>query len=195
VDVPLHESDDQLELYALDRLSELEAARVEDHVILCDVCRDRLEEVGTFAFAMRDALLTQPAMADRERFGWLRSWFAGPRLAMAGAFAAVLLAVGIYWMGGSSRMASVASLQLTAIRGSEVQAVAAARELDLTVTDAPAEGAPFRLEVVDSGGAGVWTGTGLEAKVKTRLAPGDYFVRLYSAQGQLLHEYEFRVRA
>jgi hypothetical protein len=47
----------------------------------------------------------------------------------------------------------------------------------------------------------MWTGlaesgpSGVLVKVTKRLTNGDYFVRLYTASGQLLREYGFRVRA
>ena len=192
MDASLHQSDDTLELYALGRLADSEAEQLEEHLLLCESCRNRTDEIGNFAHAMRAA----PAKREqREWFAWLQ-----PRFAMVGAFAAVVLAVGIYWMRANPPLASVASLQLTAMRG-EMQTVGTARELDLVLSDAPAEGEPFRMDLVDANGANVWTGIpeivngGLVGtKVKTRLAPGTYFARLFSASGQLLHEYGFQVK-
>jgi hypothetical protein len=34
----------------------------------------------------------------------------------------------------------------------------------------------------------------VHVKVMQRLAPGDYFVRLYTASGRMLREYGFRVK-
>jgi hypothetical protein len=196
VDLTYHESEERLELYVLSRLPDSDVQQIEDHLFLCDTCRDRLEDIGSFALTIREELRTQsvPAAASLDWFSWMR-----PRFAVAGAFAAVVLAVGIYWMGTGPKLAPVATLQLTAMRG-EIQATGAAREFDLTLTDAPAAGGPFRLEIVDASGTKVWNATpvtsakGLEAKIATRLAPGIYFARLYGVTGQLLHEYGFRVR-
>ena len=119
---------------------------------------------------------------------------------MAGAFAAVLLAVGIYWTTQGTRGATlpVASLQLTAMRGSEIQSVPASRELDLAFHDG---GGAVRADIVDATGAAVWTGPlsqpgsgGTEARIRKTLPPGGYFVRVYSPAGQLLHEYAFRIQ-
>ena len=41
---PHHIEEDDLELYALDRLSESDAAPVEEHVLMCEECRQRLAE-------------------------------------------------------------------------------------------------------------------------------------------------------
>jgi hypothetical protein len=191
----LHQSDDRLELYALGRLSGPEVEQIEEHLLLCHSCVDRLDEVGAFALAVREDLKARPApLPGRSWFGWMQ-----PRFALPAAFAMALLALGVYWTGGGKHLAPVASLQLTAMRG-EMPTVEVARETDLTLTDAPAAGAPFRVEVVDASGAGVrsgadvWSGTGLQVKILQRLSPGDYFVRLFGSAGQLLHEYGFHVR-
>jgi hypothetical protein len=192
-----HESEDRLELYALRRLPDSEVERVENHLLICDACRDRLEDVSAFAFSMRQMLRENPVIESNPRwFAWLR-----PGLAMAGAFAAVLLAVGVYRMSGDAHVVPVASLQLTALRGSEVRTVIRARELDLAFTDAPASS---RLDIVDVNNVTVWTGTlrsgarrveatFAQAKITQVLSPGDYFARVYTGAGQPLHEYQFTV--
>jgi hypothetical protein len=197
VDTSMHASDDRLELYALRRLSGSEVEQIEEHLFVCQFCRGRLEETGTFAVTMSTHLKDRPAPAEPKSLNWF-AWLQ-PRLAVSGALAALLLGLGIYWMGSGARLPPVASLQLTAMRG-EMQTVGVAREIDLTLADAPPAGGPFRVEVVDASGASVWSGIprtaaqGLEAKVGNRLSPGDYFVRLFGSTGQLLHEYGFHVR-
>ncbi|HZL55622.1 MAG TPA: hypothetical protein VFC21_00985 [Bryobacteraceae bacterium] len=193
--VTFHESDDRLELYALSRLPDSDVAKIEEHLLICDLCRDRLDETGAFAEAMRTAFKSQPARevsaVHRGWFGWLR-----PQFALAGAFAAVVLAVGIYWTAGAARMMPVASLQFNiANRGSEVKTVKTAKELDLSFGEAAGVA---RIDVVDSSGETVWTGAPepgrpVEAKVREALSPGGYFARTYTASGQMLHEYGFRV--
>lgn len=192
-----HESEERLELYMMHRLPESEIQVVEEHLLMCDPCRERLDQAEVFAVHMREALQSQPLTTSAPGwfsagwFGWLK-----PQFAMAGAFAAVLLAVGIYATMGSVRVAPVASLQLTAMRGSEIQTVSPARELDLSFTDAPA---PSRVDIVDASGASVWTGTltphagRVETKVGQVLSPGNYFARVSGPSGQVLHEYGFRV--
>jgi hypothetical protein len=196
VDTSLHASDERLELYALQRLSGWEVEGIEEHLLICQSCVRRLEEIGAFAHAMRAELEARPAPAESRRlnwFGWLQ-----PRFAITGALALALLALGIYRVGGGARLVPVASLELTSMRG-EMPTLGLAREIDLTFMDAPPAGGPFRAEVVDSSGTSVWSGTpqmgdkGPEARVHNRLSPGDYFVRLFSAKGQLLHEYGFHL--
>jgi len=51
-----HLSEDSLELYSLGRLSGEDLARVEEHLPVCQECRDRLKETVAYTTAMRDAL-------------------------------------------------------------------------------------------------------------------------------------------
>ncbi|MDQ1473886.1 MAG: hypothetical protein QOJ99_5366 [Bryobacterales bacterium] len=195
-----HESDDQLELYALDRLSGAEVIRVEEHLFVCEECRERLEQNAAFAFTMQDVLKQHPELSEASKEKGFFEWFGLFRLQFAmAAFAVAVLAAGIFWM--SSRTGSlppVASLQLIAMRG-EIQNVAAAKALDLTMTDAPATGGPFRVEMVDAGGSPEWNGSpqptpsGLKAHIAKKLSAGTYFARLYDASGKLVHEYGVRV--
>jgi hypothetical protein len=183
----LHQPEDRLELYALGRLSGAEVEQIEEHLLMCHSCVGRLEDIGAFALGAREDLT---AHAEPPVGSWA-AWRL-PRFALPAVFATALLALSVYWTGVATRLAPAASLQLTAMRG-DMPRVAQARETDLTLTDPPATGAPFRLEVVDASGAGVWSGAGPGAKIHKRLLPGDYFVRLFSSKGQLLHEYGFHV--
>jgi hypothetical protein len=187
-----HQTDDALELYALGRLPEPQVAVVEEHLLICGACQERLDEVEAFALAMRAGIAAEPAPEPRTAwFGWLRQ----PVAAWAGGFAIAVLAVGLYASLGRSHVAPLASLQLTAMRG-EVQSAAPAKETDITLTDAPAEDAgALRVAVVDAAGGTVWSGApGLRTvRITKQLAQSSYFVRLYDGSGKLLHEYGFRV--
>jgi len=47
--------DDLLDLYALGRLPDADTAEVEEHLLLCETCRDRLSETDRFIAALRCA--------------------------------------------------------------------------------------------------------------------------------------------
>jgi hypothetical protein len=185
----LHETDDRLEQYALDRLPEADLPRVEEHLMACTACRERLDEIGDFALGMRDVTARQT-----ESFRWLRR----PAFSMAVAFAALIVVVGIV-SNGRTKFAPAVSLQLTAVRG-EMPSTVPAREFDLTLADGPREGGPFRIEVVNAMGSAMWSGlaesdaAGVHVMVMQRMTTGDYFVRVYSGSGKMLREYGFRVR-
>lgn len=206
----LHQTDEQLELYALGRLPEPRLAEVEEHLLVCASCQERLDDLEMYAGAMRQAIAAGPAAPSRA--GWVpwSSKILGklhfsrlnpaslkrPALAWACVFAAIVLTAGLL-IRFRPDIPPLASLQLTAVRG-DVQSVTPARETDIALLDAPA-GLTLRAGIVDAIGATVWSGA-LEAgspriALMKQLAPGNYFVRLYDGDGKLLHEYGFRVRA
>ena len=200
MELTLHSTDDQLENYALGRLSDTAIPVLEEHLMICALCQERLDEIENFAFGMRDVL--REPVPDASGF---RAWFSGfdflKKPAFALSFAAVaMMAITVFVMNGRTKFAPAAALQLSAIRG-EMPFSEPARETDLTLIDAPQSGGPFRVEVVDAMGNSQWSGTaagspaGVSVKVDRRLAPGDYFVRLYGAGNQVVHEYGFRVRS
>jgi anti-sigma factor RsiW len=49
-------TDDDVELYALDRLADERALLVEEHLLVCMECRERLAEWDAYVGAMRTAL-------------------------------------------------------------------------------------------------------------------------------------------
>lgn len=51
----MHLGDDRLESYAMGRLGEDESAPVEEHLLTCQSCRDRLTEYDAYTRAMREA--------------------------------------------------------------------------------------------------------------------------------------------
>ncbi len=191
-----HESDERLELYALGRLCDSEVIGIEEHLLVCDVCRERLDESAGAAFVIGEALRANPVPFQRSLLDWLKNGWLRPQFAFAGALAVLVLAVGLLWRGNSG-LAPVASLQLTAMRGDDVRSVPLARELDITFGDAAGAS---KVEVVDSNGSPVWSGApelvggAVRAKVVKPLSRGEYFARVYDSAGRMLHEYGFRVR-
>lgn len=194
-----HRTDEQLELYALDRLPESDKALLEEHLLVCVSCREKLDGIGDFAQGMRaaGAQSVSPPAAPTLRPGW-RAWLQRPVVSMSLAFALLILVIGIFSIG-RTELPPVASLQLTAVRG-PMPVTAAAQSYHLLLTDAPQDGGPFRIEVVNAARASVWSGvaaagpTGAEIDFSRRLSRGDYFVRVNSADGKMLREYGFRVR-
>ncbi len=200
MDALSHESDDRLELYALGRLSDSELPEIEEHLLVCDSCRDRLDETEMYVVAMQRelALAAVPAKSAWSLSAWSGSSWFRPQFAWGGAMALVAVGVILVW-NGNSRLSPVASLELTAMRGSDLRSAPPSRELDLTLGDATAGAGSPLVEVVDDGGGAVWQGAaetnGGKARVKLIrvLSPGVYYVRLYDSPGHLVHEYSFRV--
>src|SRR5258708_446866 len=138
--VNFHESDERLELYALRRLPDSEIEHIEEHLLICDSCRDKLDDIAEFALTIRQELKNQTVTPYSP--GWYEKWFGWlkPQFAMAGAFAVVVLAAGILWttggltMGGA-KLVPIATLQFSATRGDEIQTVGQSRETDMMFTD------------------------------------------------------------
>lgn len=202
----VHGTGAQFELYALHRLPEADLALLEEHLLICAECRKKLDETGDFALGMREASRTESAPAGptgrpgHGLSGGLSSFIRRPAVSMALAFVAVLALIGMF-SNGRTKLAPSASLQLTAMRGAMPLTVPA-NVFDLTLADAPREGGPFRVEVLNAAGGPVWSGLadsspgGVHFQLAERrpLPQGDYFVRLYSPAGTTLREYGFRIR-
>ena len=76
MDLNFHGTEDRLEQYALGRLPGADLIALEEHLLICDACRERLDDIGAFAIGMREALSlppeVAPAAASRDWFAWLR---------------------------------------------------------------------------------------------------------------------------
>ena len=202
--VPVHPTEDLLEEYSFGRVLEPALAPLEEHLLDCALCQERLLAVDEYTALMKAGI------AAIEREGAAPK--ASPRFAIHGTpvvFAAavmlVLIGVTIGWRlqpSAAVASASAMTVPLTALRGGDGDGLARApfgRPLDLTVdrTELP-EASTYRLEVVSSSGQRLWSGAAqvepqsLSARVTARLAPGTYWVRLY-ADGRLRREFGLRV--
>jgi len=209
-DLNHHVDEEVLERYSMGRLPEEVAAPVEEHLLVCETCQDRLEEVDAFVAAARAAArrLQQEPAGVWER---TREWLSGlaripkPIGALALATAAVLAVLVLQpWQGGGPAPAAPATVVLHSMRGAD--SVSAARapagvplrlEIDLSEL---AERAPGSLEIVDSAGKSVWRASvsastqRLEVTAEASLPAGRYWVRLYAAaEGELLREFALRL--
>jgi hypothetical protein len=198
--VPVHPTEDLLEEYSFGRVLEPALAPLEEHLLDCVLCQERLLAVDEYTALMKTGIVA----LGREGAGH-RAFprFAVPSVPAMFAVAVMLVLAGVTigWQLPLSS-AGAAAVQLTALRGGGGEGVAHApfgRPLDLTVdrTDLP-PALTYRLEVVNSGGRPLWSGAAhvaqesLSARVNTRLARGAYWVRLYSGD-QLRREFGLRI--
>jgi hypothetical protein len=202
--VPVHPTEDLLEEYSFGRVVEPELAPLEEHLLDCTLCQDRLLAVDEYTALMKAGI----AAIERQR----EATPAAPRFAIPGApvlcaAAVMLVLVGVIigWRlqpSAAVASASTMTVRLTALRGGDADELARAsfgRPFDLTFdrTDLPAA-SDYRLEVVSSSGQRLWSGAAqvqpqnLSARVTARLAPGVYWVRLYSGE-KLRREFGMRV--
>ena len=142
-DLKLHSTDEQLELYALGRISDPDRVVLEEHLMVCESCRGRLDGIGSFAFGMQAAGIE--SMAKKEKaipslMETVRPLLRRPAVSMSLAFLLLLVVLGIFSIG-KNEVPAVATLQLTATRGA-MPVTVPARSYDLRLTDAPRDGAP-----------------------------------------------------
>jgi hypothetical protein len=183
LDPNIHATGDQLEQYALGSLPDSDVPRLEEHLLVCAACRDRIDEIAEFTLELREAVRNEPLPAASPQPDWF-AWFRRPAFSMAVGLTALIIFMAVF-SNRRTKFAPAASIQLTAMRG-EMTSSVPARELNLTLSDAI--------------GQTMWSGLaesspkGVQVKVQQQLAPGDYFVRIYTSAGKVIHEYGFRIR-
>ena len=198
-----HPTDESLEKFLMHQMREEELETMETHILACNSCVSRLEDLEIQLAAMKLALAelhnqtVAKSFAQEKKSRWARLKL--PTLSFAGAGATLALALAI--LPGLSTV----EMNVNAVRGSEVTSIPAGRPLllHLNAKDLPEE--PVSLEVVDSEGNEIWKGTGqiahetVDTKLSKLTTKGNYLLRLYgpgsakSSQGDLLREFSFRV--
>lgn len=175
-----HLDEDEIERYSRRQIAELDLNRVEDHLLLCDSCMQRVTASDQFVHSMHQAALQMVSPPRRI-----------PRFVFALAAGAVLLVAGLQMVG--KRPAPFA-VNLEAVRGSAMGGKAPASTpilLRLDVTGVPAS-ASYRVQMVNRTGQPVWTGK-FPGGIVSPQSRGMYFVRLYTPAGELLREYGLEI--
>ena len=172
-----------------------DAALLEEHLLTCEGCQERLREADEYRLTMR---MASEQWRRDERAGKGREWrFPSWFPALATAACCLLLVVAAVRFVGSR--GPVVAVSLSALRGSGVGSSApAGRDLmvrpDLTGL---AETTSYRLEIVDQTGRPVRQGAVARAQDGLKvpgLGAGLYFVRVYRPAGELLREYGLEIR-
>jgi hypothetical protein len=194
-DIHRHVDAEDLERYSMGT-SPLEAAEViEEHLLTCEGCQNRLRETDVYLRAMRTsaAQLRRDESTANGREWRISTWF--PVL--------VAVACGILLVVATPRFirppGPLVAVSLTALRGGAAgNSAPAGRNLmlqpDLTGL---AEDSSYRLEIVDQTGRTVRQGKLTQAQKGIQvpgLGSGLYFVRVYLPSGELLREYGLRIR-
>ena len=180
-------SAEDLERYAMGKMSAEETERIEEHLLVCEPCRDRLEETREFTAAMQSAS-AEVRRRDRGRK-------AVPVVATAAGIVVAICVALLLWPG--SRQAPFA-VNLVATRGAADVRIPAGRPLeihpDLTGL---VSSSTYHLEIVDRGGKRVWSGD-LSPPADRAMVPGrragSYFLRVYAADGNLLREFALEIQ-
>lgn len=194
-----HPDEDLLESYALHTLEEEKASPVEEHLLECASCRERLVGLEEFITAFRSVageLPKTPAKVLPFRVPRPVTWIP---LSLA---AALMLGIFSYWSPGTHSM-DPAVLMLQPLRGVEAGTLGRAGQPLVLTMEVPAESAaPYEVEVVDIGGDHLFSQSPQTTDGKLTihspgLEAGNYWVRLYQVRPpsrELLHEFRLQLR-
>ncbi len=197
-----HPDEDVLELYALNRLPEAEAARVEEHLLICHPCQDALKELDEYTTAMKRALKEREAMATVEasKPGFF-DMFRQSRALPAAVVGVAALGLAVVILNHSGRTASPVELTLRSVRGGgpTMAEAPAGAPLNLRLQSEQLKIDPsYRVRIVDAKGAEMWSGAapadGELLQVEKPLDAGMYWVRLYDSSGSQVQEYGLQVK-
>ena len=192
-----HVCEDQLESYSIGNLAERHAARVEEHVLICETCQDRLADSDSWVRSLRRAVLNWSPARERAWMSWTL-----PKLVPV--LAAIILIVAATVALRFNRQGAVAPLAvvLEATRGPAV--AARVPSLQPLLLEPDLESLPplhrYHLEIVDRLGKEVWRADYERAPGDASgvfvpgLSQGTYFVRLFDSSGTLLREFAVEAR-
>jgi len=188
-----HMDDDQIERYSMGSLSEEEAERFSDHLMICESCQKRVAESDIYVAAMTQAA-GKMRRAPRRNKTSSAFWLGGAVFAVV-AVTALLLPVASRLRHLSAPMPVRLEAMRGAVPGSTVP-VDTRLLLVPDLSDLPVFPV-YRLELVDSIGNRVWDGNlqPQESAPVTLSRVGTYFARVYSTSGVLLREYGLQVSA
>ncbi len=202
-----HLSEEQLEQYLLQQVSDSAAAAVEEHLLVCERCQTQLEELELFTKTFRSVapiLAREDALEDRGGvMDWLRRQLRNPipALAFGAAAALVLFMAPMAWRSGPVR-GPAATIELQAVRAAVAPEAPVGRpllfRLDLSgLTPA----ASYRAELTSGDGDTILTRsvtpTGAAASIEAAegLPAGRYWLRLYGLDhAEPIREFGFSVR-
>ncbi len=200
-DIPCHLDPEDLGRYSMGTCPREETDRIEEHLLTCDGCQNRLRETDAYLLAMRTSSeqLRRDEKSRREgksakRREWkIPVWF--PVVATVACGIVLVVAAPRFTRSPGPAVA----VSLTALRSDGAgNSAPSGRELvlhpDLTGL---AEDSSYRLEIVNQTGQTVRQGKLARAQngIQVRgLGAGLYFVRVYLPTGELLREYGLRIR-
>ncbi len=212
--VDTHLTEEILERYSLGQASEPEASLVEEHILLCDLCQEKLQEADDFVQAFRIAapkLAAQAKIAEDSGQHTLLTplvniWnsmgsFLRP-LPVAGLVAAAAVAV-VLMVPRDPVSTRARVMELRAVRS---DAASVARTSDSLTLKLDVEGLPaqqnYRVEIAGASGELVWTSQAVASGGVVTVTPGPlrkagaYWVRLLRSDESrsLLREFALEIR-
>lgn len=204
-----HPTEEQLERFLLHQSDEQELETLETHILACESCVTRLEDlelqIAAMKLALRQFQSDQAAKAAKKvnQTSW-RTWFTVPKLSFVGAAAVIAIGVAVV-PEVVQRNQPVAQVSLSAFRGTETAVVPEGRRLQVTLNTSDLEHGPVAVAVVDGSGTEIWNGKGviqhdqLDLTVPPIKESGAHFFRIYALgtdkeHGELLREFALQVK-
>jgi hypothetical protein len=180
-----HPTEDVFESYAFDRLSGMETADFEEHLLICEKCQTKFAQTDEYVRLMKAA--TSAYVTEHRDSA--PHFLHGRGLRRNAATAAILVLTGLAALvSWRAPLGEPKTVVLNAYRGAASEAPAG-KPLDLVMDlkdVRPAAG--YRVEIVDATGQRVWFG-GTPARLTKGLLPGVYWVRLATDAGEPLREF------
>ena len=195
-----HLEEAELEQYSMGTLPEQRINSFEEHFLACEICQDQLLEMEAYVNAVRSV---SPKL--RKARGLRSKVLSGPILSRTffavAAIVTIIVGTRLLTRAPSSR-AELAVVLLQANRGIEGLITAKAAQplsLRMDLRELPGSSS-YRVEIVGADGTAIQNSTvtpqngAITQDLKDGLRAGSYFVRLYTATGELLREYGLQVR-
>lgn len=202
LDQNTHAVDEVLESYALGTLAEPSLEELEEHLLICARCRERLADTHAYVAAMRSAATGLAQSDESRKLFWARAsgWMTFRRLGWAMAIVSLMLAgTALRLLLRPAQSLQPVSILLETTRGSELQRAPTGRPIDLSLDLRGLPAFPdYQMEMVDAGGglldqSAVGPQGQVATRISKRLRPGSYFIRLYSPSRELLREYGLQI--
>ena len=203
-----HPTEEALERFLLHQSREEELEVLETHILACESCVIRLEDlevrVAATKLALNEILAQKSVKATaKERPSWRRSWFTIRNFSLAGTVAFLVLGIVIVPQK-IRRTAPVSEVTLSAYRGMETSVVPEGHRLHVRLKATDLAEGPVTASIVNSRGAEIWSATAfihhdeVEITVPPITEVGPHFLRLYAPnqgnpQRDLLREFLFQV--
>jgi hypothetical protein len=190
-----HPSEDALERFLFNKTSsEEELEDLETHILVCEPCIERLENLQIQIAAARIALQSLEAKRYSKSpiqtsSSW-KSWFSIPRLSFAATSAVAVI--------GAILFSIPRDVTITSDRGTETAIVSEGRPLHMHLNAAGLNPGTIKVELADSNGSILWQGISvvrhdtIDVTLPRIIQSGAHFVRLYSQTGpdsSLLREF------
>jgi hypothetical protein len=182
-----HLDEESLELYAFGRLAEERAELLEEHLLICEECRTRLDTTESYIKAMaRGSLKLQQESVQPGLLSHVSGWFRWPVMVWAPAAAAlcVILAVSAANLRRGEAILPPVAVSLMAFRA-EAEVVQAHHPLilHLETTGLDLKSPTVQVTLVDANGKKLEESTAafapfVDFRTARPLQPGAYFVRI-----------------